>query len=87
MDEPFALQRILQQMLRDGGDHWKLPPCPGCERRVKVGFEIQKNGSPPGSAAIWLWCSSCTQVAVAFGVTPPPAWLGGPKEEIESGGG
>lgn len=87
MDEPFALQRILQQMLREGGDKAKFPPCPECGRRVKIGFEVNKNGSAAGSASVWLWCSSCTQVAVAFGVTPPPAWLGDRTDEIESGGG
>jgi hypothetical protein len=87
MADPLALQRILQRLVQEGSNGTKLPDCPECGRHVKVGFEVRKNALP-ASASIWLWCSSCTQVAVAFGVTPPPAWLGGgSKTEVESSGG
>ncbi|HLG42233.1 MAG TPA: hypothetical protein VI643_02625 [Planctomycetota bacterium] len=80
MAEPDALQKILQRLIKEGTRSSKIPPCPECGRAVKLGCEFKSNGVA-GSAAIWLWCSSCIQAAVAFGVSPPPPWLKVPGEK------
>ncbi len=82
MAEPDALQKILHRLVKEGNRSSKIPPCPECGRPVKLGCELTSNGAA-GSAAIWLWCSSCPQAAVAFGVSPLPPWLKTPGEKAQ----
>lgn len=89
MVDIFPLHAVLQRLLNRGGSAAKIPPCPVCGRPVKLGKEIRANAEM-SRADVWLWCTGCPEAAVAFGVSPVPAWVRSyavaPKEESGAGG-